>query len=405
MREIDKRWQWLLLCSIAIFFILNFFYSTKFWKDEIWYLFDAKLFIDKGMSLEFIRGVKGPPGPLYGIFHGIFSSIFNYNIIATRVLNLVLFSGYLFFTARTISLIQSHNSSENDLFKYELIFLSLPVMSPIWGTAITEAPALLFLSLGIYFLIKSQLSKFDEFEFYLSAVLLSISFVGRQNLLAVLIFIPYLWIGLKRPFLKLFAYGIIAISLPFTMFWAWGGIIPPAVEFVGKGLNFFHLILGFAYAAVCFYLLKIESLWKDRKLIALVASVCIVLSFLFFDGNRIPMKGLATSLLPAKIVPLYAKFTIGLFCSLGLVFFKILTTEFKRSSHIQRLFIIIHVMPLITTIKINHLFSGRYIAASTPLIIYTALKGQKLTLSLMIRLALGMLLGIATLFMYYKRAL
>jgi hypothetical protein len=408
-----NQWAVLILSIIAYLalFALTLNRNQEFlWKDEEWYLRNIPLLEQYGLSRTFLIKYWGPAGPLYAVFHYVLKPITHLSLPGIRVVNIVLLSLICLLTWQTIKHLQLKRRS----FVIALSLFSIPMIYVCSGMALTEVPAMFFLSLAIYLLIYCLNIKPVFFKVLLSiigGVALSLSILGRQPYLLVslssLVFL-YPKKNFVRNFLPVTFFVISSLILPFIVFSVWGNLQPPIEEYTGNGINLFHAFLSLGYAALIILLIAPGWLYKPQKrhIIYLVAIILIIilLNNFLLKFEFLPLAGVISKFLPISIMPYIGKsFASVIICAgLYLIFSSLLNLNNTKTNVFLLFFTVSCMLILFSSAKITHQFSSRYVAQAAPFIILMSAHFVKFNFYRVLGTIIGIVLGVMSLISFFQ---
>jgi len=216
--------------------------------------------------------------------------------------------------------------------------------------------------------------------------------------LLALAVIPFDKRGLWPRILVIIILGLLPLV---AVMYIWGGIVPPSASaIVVQGYSFINLFSAIGYAGILTLILSPKWFGRNWRIFCLAVTIAIIGSI--FRWNLIvPMKAVASRLLPEAFIPIYARIASGfiLFFSMLMLFGFILRAWQKRKDKIYLYFIIATIGILITTMKIT-LYSSRYTIMIAPLLLLVTGPYIKFNKFLVLRIFLGGLLGVASLVSY-----
>lgn len=248
---------------------LNFVY------DEASYVNYVPLLRRHGLTGEFLDALTGGAGPLYAFLHRALEPLTNLNPVRMRLTNVVLLA--------VVAGILAAWLKRQDRPDYLLAACSILVVPMTWvlaGMALTSMPALVFLSLSLYALLRGV----EALErgtpvltwFVAGGIFLGVAVWGRQPTL-VLAGVPVLLALLDRRLripAFVFAAVVVAFTLPLVI--AWDGFTPPNEE-ADEGLSLRHGLTSLGYTGLCFFLLAPRPEWLSRKsLVAAAVAAAVV---------------------------------------------------------------------------------------------------------------------------------
>jgi hypothetical protein len=314
------------LISIGGFLAIIFINATNttghLWKDEHWYLYNVALLHQFGFTKEFLVKYWGPAGPLYAVVHALFEPVTQLKANRLRLMN-TFFLGLIIFI---ISQIIKKKEGVKDLWIKSLSILSIPTIYVIGGMALTEIPAMLFLSIALFLFTRALSSSSQTIKITQSIIgglCLSFAILGRQPYLLVipcsLLFLFPIQ-NFRQNYLPVCLFIISSSLLPLYVFNIWGNIQSAKTIDTGKGISIFYGILGLGYGAI--FTLLIAPAWfyippkKHLKYYLPGAAAIIISNVFLFHYSFLPMYTIIESTFTANAALTIAK----IFASLIIIF-------------------------------------------------------------------------------------
>jgi 4-amino-4-deoxy-L-arabinose transferase-like glycosyltransferase len=370
--------------------------------DEPFHMETVHRLEHQGFTAEYLRGAsQSSPGPLYAVVHTALRPLTAWQAPAIRLVN---FAFLLITMALVWTALRLRGSSR--ALAAALSLLAAPTMWVISGMALTEMPAMTFAMAGTVCLMllprltEEQGSK-PWFVAALGGVAAGLAVTGRQPYLAVFCAAPAL---VDRRTWKLVALFLAAGAvLPGMLFSVWGGISPPQLTDITKGISPTHGVLALAYggAMVAIVTLRWFGLgWKINTGAAVIA-MAANLAFGFLEIT--PARSLAERCLSGTVLPIYSRFAAGILLALA-VLFVLSTLKNIVDRRRDRTFLFACLcggLICLTAMKVTVQFSSRYVATAMPWLLLSAEQywepgGWKTARALM-----GAALGLMTLASYF----
>jgi hypothetical protein len=197
---------------LAIIIVVLVFKRPAF-NDEVSYLENVPLIHKYGLSDTYLTKLIGSAGPLYSLFHYTFEPITHLQAPYIRFLNIASLAGIIYFTFRTLRL------SKGISGEYALYTMAVPITYAVSGLALTEIPAMLFFSIGLYFIAKSAITYENMFikaaiGVIIGGTCIGLSILGRQPYLIILAGFPFLFLARKKMFHNLL---LLTLSIFFSV--------------------------------------------------------------------------------------------------------------------------------------------------------------------------------------------
>jgi hypothetical protein len=251
----------------------------KFVYDEPEYVNYVPLLRRCGLTEEFLNALTGGAGPLYAFMHRALEPLTSLNPVAMRLVNVVLLAVV---TAILASWLKRQNRP--DYLLASCAILVVPMTWVLAGMALTSMPALVFVSLSLYVVLRG-VEALEEGTpvlswFIAGGIFLGVAVWGRQPTL-VLTGVPVLLALLDRR-LRLPAMAfvgiVVAFALPLVLIW--GGFTPPKEE-ADEGLSLIHGLTSLGYTGFCFFLLAPRLKWFSWKALVAVAVLVSIINAAF----------------------------------------------------------------------------------------------------------------------------
>ena len=390
------------ILNLIIIFLMISFTESTFWKDEF-YINDVKLLMTEGFTTAYLKGLIGPVGPLYSLMHFVFSPVTQLTVKGIRYINFLWFIIILFVHYRIIL-----SLNKESLFVTCLLIAFPPFMYGIIGTAITEIPTYLFFIGHLYFLIRAiKSSDADDpklFNFIIAGLFFGVAASGRQTLLAFLGSSIYLFYNYKHLRKSIISYVLMTLIIPCSLFFVWKGLVPPKMA-IASGFNIFFGFLAFSYAGFVYAIYSPGYLYKNLKVSLAVLIFSLITIFLLDYPHQIPLLGIANTILPKGLIPIYTKLAHGSLLTIGFLFiYHCYNNYFKTglSTSINKFLMSGIFFLLIAQVKVTLQFSGRYIASTVFIMLIVLSRDIKLTKWLVIRLIVCATAGFFSLERFYN---
>jgi hypothetical protein len=415
------------LISILFFILCG---KKKMAYDEFNFVPNIFLLDKEGLTKSFLLNIKGSAGPTYAIYHHLFFDAQSFDITSVRLANYFLLLVLLCFIFLNARLLQY-----KDPLILTLNFIVIPFAWVFCGLGLTEIPAMSFATMGFYLLLKGLITAIQfQYKFLYSlgaGMLFSFAILGRSFYLMAIIAV-FVWLiinllleneefrsGCKRfPFFSSKGQGLLLIVifmisslvLPLMVFDIWGALTPPlGTEAVGaKQLAIvpWYGILAFAYSGSIALILAPSFFVVNRKVVYsfLAITLLLVLSNLFLNVYEfIPLHTTMERLLPANLFLYYGRVLPGIFASVSLYF--IYSTACRlwanRNDSIYLLIGIITLFIVFATVKVTTQFSSRYVGQVLPFFVLLFAPYEKINWQKIVRISLGLFIGILSLYSYY----
>jgi hypothetical protein len=376
--------------------------------DEPFFIKNLELLLRNGVSKNaLIYYESQAPGPLFQIVYYI---IFKVLGICYSIINLRLFN-FFFFNLSIFFFVKIFDSPFNKSFW--LIFFStysIPFLYPVFGLALTECCSMFFISMAIYSLLKQKNIVISLLIYTFS---LSMALLGRQTFIAIVpVFFIYIVhsdfkIGKKLLFSIFTSFSLIPITYLIIM---WGGLVPPEQALVsGKSLFSISIengLLGIGYSAISFFILNPSILTNFLKLkIFLISAIISLVAELILKVKYIPLGSFFNKLNYFHTIIPFIFPTIMFMVSIIYIhtLIKLIYEMYKKYENMRVMFLLFNFFMTITSFKIIHQFSSRYVAQYSFLSLNQEQNKSREFLDNLkiILLLVGAVLGLNSLYSYY----
>ena len=388
--------------NLALLALLSFFVSKKLFYDEPWYLSTVALLDQHGLTADFLRALPGPAGPLYTLVHGALAPLTGLTPPGVRFVNV----GFLGGTIVALFGILRLDKSANPLVS-ALSFTAAPMIWVVTGIALTEMAATFFSVLALGFLWSALGGKSTWYSLLLAAMgglCLGLAILGRQPLLVLLVPLPLFAIYDFRLASRVILFVIISLILPAMVFTVWRGLVPPRTGYVGDGIAPMHGLLAFTYAGCV--MLVWSPAWFQMNfsfVVTIIAISCLGNAVVGF-GQYEALHSLAIRFISPQMMPIYGRLVWGGLVSLGLIFlFAQVRHTWDRRKDVKFVFLsVVVLLLLLSSMKITHLFSSRYVVSALPPLLLLAEPFTVAGRNKAFRILLGGVIGAVALYGYYQ---
>ncbi|MFZ4731470.1 MAG: hypothetical protein ACOYK7_02900 [Pirellulales bacterium] len=371
--------------------------------DEPWYLETVGLLHEHGLTIDFLRHLPGPAGPLYTVVHALFEPVTRLAPPAVRWVNPLLLGLTILAVNGTL-----RSAQRQDRWSVAATCFAIPMTWPCAGLALTEIPAVCAYAVHLACLTRClQGDSRHRLWAVLAGVALGAATLGRQPLL--LGALPLVYVGVRDTARR----GDIAVLLAVAcacvlpVFAVWGGVVPPkTAAIVGGGLSSRHVILAGAYAAACTAIVCPDILvWKPR-LVAVCVVAAVGIASVDPFAVSLPLHTLTARVVPGSVLPWATRVMQLLVIGAGLWFYaSCAITLARRSDDMMFTFVLGSVLlQVLSALAVKHQFSGRYLLTAMPLFAWLAAERRPGSRAGHLRLCLGGAIGCASLINYLKGA-
>lgn len=407
-KTLNQLLLFILVAAPVILLVLIFRSPARLIYDENNFYYNIQLLTNRGFTIDFLRTLRNQsPGPLYQFLyylpfeHGVSS------IIPYRIFNYIFLGGTIFLLYKLIEF----ETDEKPLLKSLLLF-AIPLTWTTGGLALTEIPTFFFALLSLYVLKPALNGNKNTFLlFAISGLLLGLTIISRSPFLMIIPAAAFLFTRTKNiNKTAMIPYFLLALLLPFAIFYVWKGLVPPGVQNIQSGLS--PLFLAYTFGYTCLFIFIIYPGWFNLPrayyigLLGLLA-VLFVLNLTIFKVSYMPMKSL-NSVIPQSIYnPTESFLSILMPCIICcLCVLYVLSFGFQVRNNLSspwRTFLLLTaILIAITTLKSAAQFSTRYPYQSFPFLLIFCAPHIKINKGLIVRASLGIIVGIISLLGYYQ---
>ena len=378
----------ILVLGLILLSAATLFNSHSFLFDEKLFPPNVELMDEYGFGKKFLVEMKDQaPGPLYEFIHLPLKQITGLTARGLRAVNLTLFYGviialaFFYYKAQQQNLQQSVYSS--------LHILAIPTLWQVAGLALTEVPAMLFVTISFYFgiLLLKKSSELSKGQIILYSITMGLTggmaMLGRTPylilvpaFLCVLLFQKY-FLNQKIDFARSFLpFCLISLGMIIPIFIVWGGLVPPLQPRVDGVIKPWHGLLAMAYTCVIGFILN----------------------------PYIPMSTTVVKVFGLKFLLIYGFFISPLLATFGIYFLLCCYHRGKENiaDPVYLFAILITLAILASSAKISHQFSSRYVAQAAPFLVIIFTRIDQEDKWKWARLIIGMTMSFLSLNTYAK---
>ena len=409
-RASGQRWvlavATLVLLALAIMIAVSpriLIYDERYYMESSYYL---------AAHFDLLGPLRTPldlaAGPLYPHLHVLLSPLTQLQVPAVRYVNWAALAVTLACCWRTIGLLGYRDAPAR-----AAMLLAVPMIGPTSGMALTEVPALAMAALAMLAAAEAVAAKATWRSWLwwtLSGVAAGLAILGRQTYLPALL--GFVLIGWKIPAQRGGAAlaTLLAVVLVLPMIVIWGGLSPPTQLATMRSIVPEHAVLAFIYLA-CATLLIAPGFFAAaiatprRRLIAaalaLLAAMAALLGAIEFPiASRVIAAVPPALQIPADLVVRAGMIGIA---AIFLIAAAVNVWERRHDSGFV-LFALLTVLANGTAAGVGHQFSSRYVLIAFPFALLMLQPWLRPGAWAAARLALGALLGFASLAAYYWNA-
>ncbi|MEM7655127.1 MAG: glycosyltransferase family 39 protein [Bacteroidota bacterium] len=406
-----------LFLGLLILTLTNLQQRELHFDDERWYLENVEILQEHGLSSQFLLEYRGSAGPLFAVIHWILSPVTQMSPPGLHLVNLVFLLLSIWVLA---SLFRALKAPENG---WESLFLlAVPMTYVCTGMVLTEMPAFFFLCLSLWALHRYSTSQ-AWLWLIISALSFSAAILGRQ---VYLILLPLYWIPMlpswplpERNWLKAVPtagiFSLLAFLVPAVVFYHWQGLTSIFdakiyAQYAERGISYapIHVVFALGYLAMStlliaprFFMILGNQRWVRWSWVVGLGLIGGNVAGGWF--SYLALEGILRKLVPASALPLMGRFIAGglLVLAAGFVIAALLHAWKDRSDRWLVLATLACLGIALTSIKITHQFSSRYVAQVLPFLFLILIRFPEKSYWGLIGKLIGAALGLAALYTYF----
>ncbi len=402
--------RWIVKATICIFLAAFGLLLVLIARSPEQFLYDEPCFVNYipllhkyGFSVDFLNSLTGTVGPLYAFVHVAFEPVTRLQPVGMRSVNFLLLAG-----TATILGFCWHRRFCWDYWLVSGSVLVIPMTWVVSGMALSEMPAILFVAIGTYLLLRA----IDRLEaghpvtswFLSAAVCIGVATWGRQPYL-LLAAVPILLSLQDRRLIRPAAIAAVTIlGLAAPLFFTWKGLVPPSHHSVQQGVSIVHGLLSFGYAGVCLLLLGSRITWLPPKTTVALFVLTVTANLAVGSLELYPIRSFTARFFPETWFTLYGRLCGSLFLSVGAMFLIILLRTMWQERTDLRLLVIYGGLSLVVASAafVAHQYSSRYTAMALPHLVLAAHAKRIWGGRSFVLAALGCSLGFLSLLGYFR---
>lgn len=381
--------------------------------NEIQSISNTRLYLEKGLTQEFLLSTYNQaPGPLYQIFYGGILGSKNLDIRNLRVVNflLMLFSMLIIFYSFKDEIMNNH------LILVCFSIISIPMVWVIGGMALTEIPAIFFLTIFLVNFNKLSLSKLEKVQDLILCNIicgasLGLAIIGRTQYLLILpLSFFFLFFFQPRNSENLFSiiYVVVASLICIPVFWVWQGLVPPQVKYTDEeGFNLWHGIIGLSYLYMVFVFVSPKLFTFNVKALSILSLVLVIFWIFNYNYWKIeftPMRYTALRVFNGNSLKIYSTFIPATIMTLCSHLFYCLFLRWREIvvNKIYLFSLLSCILISFSAIKVTSEFSSRYVIQSLPFIMVVAIFNSRNSVLQFLIYLIGIAIGVLTILGYYN---
>lgn len=337
--------------------------------DEAWYLNTVPALFRKGLTLDFLRSLPGPAGPLYTFVQALAWPLTGGQAHLARWVSWVFLLLSIFYLAGAWQ-----SAGRPQSWGAAALIAAVPVVQSAGGTALTDMPAFLPFCANLFFLTQAiSVPPARKIRYALLAGLaLGIAAAGRQQALGFLLATPLLLSRRALGWTPTAGYLAAAGVIPLFLFAVWGGLVPPTTGYVSGGISFFYGFCGLGYAGIFYFLFHPHAIvhrpvWFLALFIGSLGWIWGYESSLGALPIHLFWKSGFESRLSASLAYGLARIFQAALFAVGFRFLLDLIWRRQEVAPVDRIYTLGAVGIVATCFKISHQFSNRYVLMCVPL--------------------------------------
>lgn len=380
--------------------------------DEQWFLDTLDLLKRHGLSITFLREFPGAAGPTFTLVFAAVDRAVALSFPWLRFVNVALLGASAVLLWRILRMTSNLPAASPGPALLAASLIVLPTVGVSAGMALTEMPALFFITLSVFLLAFAREPETRAWS-WLAAVgcgaAIAVAVLGRQNYLVMLpaLTLAFGWPPAVRRSDILKA-GVIVATVALIagpVFIVWGGLIPPLLAWSGAGVSPANAIRSAGYAGLIALLFAPEIfsvLWRRKALLAAAALASLPLS-LATGRATIPMASMMRPLFSEHFAAAFAA-GFSVLLSLSAICFAGCFASYiwqERGNWLTRFAGSTALLGILSNARITHQFSSRYVLVFVPFIVLAAAPAVRTTWHQPLRLVLGAVISFGALASYY----
>jgi hypothetical protein len=392
-----------LLIALLAFLFLVMKSPDRYIYDEHAYVPGISLLHRYGLTTTFLNSLEGAAGPLYAFVQVIFQPLTELRPVRMRLVNIFLLA--------TVAAILATWLRQQKCVNYCVASCSMLVVPMTWaiaGMALTEMPAMVFVTLSLYLQLRGleALARGDRTVlrwFFVSGVSLGIAVWGRQPYL-LLVGVPALLAILERRLrMSALVFGCVVIVFALPLFLIWKGLVPPSNQQTVQGIAPTHSLISLGYTGICFLLLAPGLAKLPSRVVAGLVVLTVIANALTGAVVLYPVRSILDRFISVSALPAFGNLCGSLFLSCGVVFSALLiklTWDQRKNLKI----VAVHAGLLcvaVSPVFVAHQYSSRYTAMSLPYLLLAAQPLRQWKFSTVVTSAVGCGVGFLTLLEYF----
>jgi hypothetical protein len=414
--DLSGKWAIALVVTLAIYGTLIILSPGSLLYDERFYIPIAQDLARLGLTPKFIAEMDAPTGILYAIVHGGASIMTKFQPPGIRYINFLLVCGSCYLLREIFKCIcDKGNDSLHKAASFAVAgsWLAMPITGVITCLALTEVSSIFFSLLGSLAIIRSVLKeKNDRIStggLLLGGFAYGLSIWGRQNLVALPLLSLILFLPLNLNRLRSY-FIVLSSSVPFLLgpVLIWGGLVPKAVDFVGKGILPSSFFYSLYYVSACLILVCPGIYSKVSKTAIALSTAFSALAIALFPSliwspSQFFLRQTFVSLVGIIAVTFSLVMLSFSLATLGALIIILLE---KPRDRFSTFFMSSSFILLVSNIKITHQFSSRYVTLALPYILLAVLIREprlaRLNFARIVMLGVSVLASSLFVLIYYR---
>lgn len=379
--------------------------------DEVPYVLDTvTLLRDTGLNETFLRAYPYPAGLSNCVLLWVLEPLFGIQPPGVRLLNLLLLVVLLGVSGSLL-----RTSGNPQPWSGAMLVLANPITWVLAGLALTEMLAMTatLAAFGVFRGFGPRPAEGSVWRGSVSGVLFGIAVLSRPQYL-VLAPLPLLVAAASRGggrWLKTGAFFLAVVAVCGPVVVAWGDIVSPVTQrdnYSHAAVSLHHLVLASGYASVMVLLLA--PMWfrvgrgRGGYLMAGVITSLLMCNLLTGAIEVTPARGVVQRALPSESVPHYSRLCGGLLIGFAAYFWAATAARMRElwfDSRVEFVSALAGAVLVLSTVKITHQFSSRYVAVAVPFFVLATARYRGPRSWEAGRLALGSVFGFVVLRSYF----
>jgi hypothetical protein len=404
-RALSTNVSYLYLLAPLALIVFIVFSPAHLLYDEPFHINLAHSVRSGGWSVLISGDNPSPAGPLFTALHLAVAPITDLKAPAIRWINVVCTLAAIMCLAAWL-----RRFTSSPMIRACQLF-AVPFLWPTMGMALTEVPALCAFTVFGY-LAASAMSSASVRARHMwplalgGGLALGIAILGRQTYLVVLPCLVAVAFWSRIHALTLLTMMGAAVASSAWLFVLWGGLVPPSyAESFESVLRPHHAVLALTYAGIAaFFVTPWRTLVPNVQIAVYTFGASLAVTLLLFPDVAPPAASLLTRLVGHELTTSVGLGARVLMTAMGLLWlWYTLRQGWLRRQEADYLLITLMLLTLVAAPVRLVQFSSRYVVGALGLLVVQLCPPAPAVTGDLLRLLLGILVGVGTLWSYYHQ--